>query len=186
MDEKLILASRDDGLGERLRAVLNALYLAKRFDLKFGFVWHYFKTSPSLIAGNKLAPICMLENIDKFCYNDKFNNAKDEFNRFKRKSVNEFIKTPALNPPYRITQKRLDTIFSDIDTKEYKESLVKIFDEIDFHKDIKALFQKARDKISALKRAWGGISALHIRAGDHFFKSAIKKPLSKIISITAP
>lgn len=32
MQKELILASRDDGLGERLRAILNALYIAKRLE----------------------------------------------------------------------------------------------------------------------------------------------------------
>lgn len=36
MQKELILASRDDGLGERLRAILNAIYLSKYFN--FGLV----------------------------------------------------------------------------------------------------------------------------------------------------
>ncbi|EGM2781216.1 sugar transferase, partial [Campylobacter jejuni] len=37
--EKLIIASRGDGLGERILAILNALYLSKCANYKFGFIW---------------------------------------------------------------------------------------------------------------------------------------------------
>lgn len=37
---KIIFANRYDGLGERLRAILNALYLSQKLNLEFKF---YFK-----------------------------------------------------------------------------------------------------------------------------------------------
>ncbi|CAM2780369.1 hypothetical protein [Helicobacter burdigaliensis] len=57
------LALRDDGLGERLRAILNAMYLAKRLRGEFGFLWkdHSQKTKKfhSTLAKNGLAGISM-------------------------------------------------------------------------------------------------------------------------------
>lgn len=154
MDKKLILASRDDGLGERLRAILNALYLCKHLGFEFGFVWHPLKASPDKISDNKLAPIIVpkqeeifsQEFIKKYSYNGIFENSVDEFGKFKRKNLQNLIKTPASNPPYHATQKRLDTIFKDIDEKEYKMSLIKIWEELDFSDKVKQILLKAKEK----------------------------------------
>ncbi|WLQ73845.1 hypothetical protein P3304_07145 [Campylobacter jejuni] len=37
--KKLILAARDDGFGERMCCLLNAMYISKKTSLKFGFTW---------------------------------------------------------------------------------------------------------------------------------------------------
>lgn len=128
MDKKLILASRDDGLGERLRAMLNALYICKHLDFEFGFVWQPLEASTDEISNNKLAPIIVpkqeeifsKEFIKKYSYNGIFKDAVDEFGKFKRKNLQNLITIPAPNPPYRVTQKRLDTILRILTKKNTK------------------------------------------------------------------
>lgn len=145
MKSNLILATRSDGLGERLRAILNGIYITKRLGMEFGFVWHPLNPGANKIANNNLAPIVVppqekifsQEFIEKYSYNGKYEDVPDEFGRFKRQSVEVLKKYSAWNPPYRVTQKRLDTIFSDVKTKEYKMALVKIWEEIDFCGDFK-------------------------------------------------
>ncbi|HEC1753593.1 TPA: hypothetical protein R1706_001490, partial [Campylobacter lari] len=36
---KIILAARDDGFGERMCCLLNAMYISKKTSLKFCFTW---------------------------------------------------------------------------------------------------------------------------------------------------
>ncbi|TKX30157.1 hypothetical protein CQA38_00505 [Campylobacter sp. MIT 12-5580] len=177
--QRLILASRDDGLGERLRAMLNALYLAHRFNLEFGFVWHALQGSTKELCANELAPIIVpaqeeiftQEFIQKYSFNGQFEDALDEFGRFKRKSIQEFITTAALNPPYRATQKRLDTIFNDINTQEYKKQMSYLFTQIGFNETFTKLIEKAKIKAKNLAKNTQ-LSVLHIRAGDAIFKKS--------------
>ncbi|EAI5133795.1 hypothetical protein BKI71_09065 [Campylobacter jejuni] len=39
MRTDLILAARGDGIGERLCCLINAMFISKKTDLNFGFVW---------------------------------------------------------------------------------------------------------------------------------------------------
>lgn len=52
----LIIAGRDDGFGERMRALLNALYISKKFGFKFGFVWRDINNIQNLLDGKVLIP----------------------------------------------------------------------------------------------------------------------------------
>lgn len=183
MNKKLILASRNDGLGERLRAILNALYICKHLGFKFGFVWYPLRAYADEISSNKLAPVIVPEQeeifskefIKKYSYNGVFKDSVDEFGKFKRKNLQSLITTPASNPPYRVTQKRLDTIFKDIDGKEYKMSLIKIWEELDFSDKVKQILSRAKQKVSEWEGE--GFSVLHIRAGDTIFSEACQRQI---------
>lgn len=188
MQKELILASRDDGLGERLRAILNALYIAKRLNFDFGFIWHPLNASETEVAKNKLAPVVVpcvdeifsKEFIQKYSYNGIFENRMDEFGKFKRKSINSLKDTKVLNFPIHATQKRLDTIFNDLDTKEYKLNLIKIWQELDFAPKIKEILKKAEEKIINLKEnitTSDKICVLHIRAGDAIFLNEFQRQI---------
>lgn len=67
---KIIFANRYDGLGERLRAILNALYLSQKLNLEFKFYWRILEASSDNIDGNKLSPIFVPDKKDIF--NDEF------------------------------------------------------------------------------------------------------------------
>ncbi|MBK1994162.1 hypothetical protein FSE90_07860 [Campylobacter novaezeelandiae] len=78
----------------------------------------------------------------------------DEFGKFKRKSINSLKDIKVLNFPIHATQKRLDTIFNDLDAKEYKLNLIKIWQELDFAPKIKEILKKAEEKIINLKASF--------------------------------
>lgn len=108
---KIIFANRDDGLGERLRAILNALYLFSKLNLEFKFYWKVLNASADNIDGNKLSPVFVPDKrdifsdefIEKFFKEDLDQNYFDEFGKYKRKSIEKFLLNPPSYHPYICT-----------------------------------------------------------------------------------
>ncbi|EGH2054132.1 hypothetical protein HKH11_001051 [Campylobacter coli] len=182
---KIIFANRDDGLGERLRAILNALYLSHKLKLEFKFCWKILNASSNNIDGNKLSPIFVPDKrdifndefIEKFFKEDFDQNYFDEFGKYKRKNIKELLLNPPSYHPYICTQKRLDLIFNDI-KDEYLDSMRKIWENMGFNEKLKNVFGQARRKAKSI----GSFSALHIRSGDVIFsKNCQKSVVSKSI-----
>lgn len=186
---KIIFANRYDGLGERLRAILNALYLSQKLNLEFKFYWRILEASSDNIDGNKLSPIFVPDKkdifndefIEKFFKEDRDENYFDEFGKYKGKSIEELVFNPPSYHPYICTQKRLDLIFNDI-KDEYLDSTRKIWENIGFNEKLKNVLNQARQKANSI----GNFTALHIRSGDAIFnKNFQKSVVSKSIHYRA-
>ncbi|MBK1971765.1 hypothetical protein [Campylobacter sp. TTU_617] len=119
------------------------------------------------------------EFIQKYSYNGIFETRMDEFGKLKRKSINFLKDAKVLNFPIHMTQKRLDTIFNDLDTKEYKASLIKIWQKLDFTPKIKEILKEAEEKIVNLKKSIDDrqLCSLHIRVGDAIFLNKFQKQI---------
>ncbi|MEB2804384.1 capsule biosynthesis protein CapA [Campylobacter upsaliensis] len=171
-NKPLILGGRDDGFGERMRAILNAMYVAKKFDLEFGFVWRDID-GENFLDGKVKSPLkalpCMHELFsDKFisrCFRADltYSYLTPILNTHHKKSITNLLK-----PPYErdwgwyMTQGDLDTWFNDVDHLEYRKSIASCFKSIEFSDAVNAIFKKVNLKTKDL----GDFVALHIRSGE--------------------
>ena len=185
---KIIVANRFDGLGERLIAILNAFYLSNICEASFKFIWNDMDEFDENVGKDKniIFPSvptkeCFFDNdfIEKFFYNDyqelyfdhvlwwyKNRNLKDAIaNLFDSKQV---IQCNLAIP--------IDTYFTDIEPIEYRNSMCKIWNNISFSKDIKEAICYANEVAEKL----GNYSALHIRGGDIVYRSDVLYLLTSI------
>ncbi|MDO4674672.1 capsule biosynthesis protein CapA [Campylobacter sp.] len=172
----LIIGGRDDGFGERMRALLNAMYVARRFGLEWGFVWRDFDWGEDFLDGEVKTPIKNLPKMRELFSEDfiaRYHKSELSFSyitptlyTLHQKSIHKL-----LSPPFEedwgwyMTQGDLDTYFSDVDSSEYRKSLVSCFESIAFSKRVEDIFQKAKDTAKTL----GDFTALHLRSGETVF-----------------
>lgn len=176
--KKLILAARDDGFGERMCCLLNAMYISKKTSLKFGFTWKnktdslvksYTNQNNYLACNDQIdvQEIFSCNFIKKYHY-DNFNvSPLDKFFLFFNKNIKELE-----NKPYeyfwgwRSCQANLTTIFSDIEWVEYQKTLNQCWNEIEFSYTTQQTINKAYSKADLLN----SYTAVHIRSGDLIFE----------------
>lgn len=172
----IFLASRDDGIGERLRAILNAMYLAKKTEGGFGFVWEFYRNYKQEINGVCVANISIAPKeeifaksfIDKYCLNGIFKSDNRKVLGITHKDISKIAQ-----PPYEedwgwhATQLRLDQVFHNIDTKKYRKDIKNLWNTIEFVPLIEDIFAFADTMSSDLI----DFDALHLRIGDCIYKS---------------
>ncbi|MBZ7942864.1 hypothetical protein [Campylobacter molothri] len=176
--KKVILAARDDGFGERMCCLLNAMYISKKTSLKFGFTWKnkedsliksYTQADKFLIC-NDVIPIedVFSKKFIKRYHYDCFNvSPLDKMYLFYHKNINELCKKPyEYSWGWRCCQADLSTIFNDVNWKEYQETLNKCWKEIEFSNNFKEVINKAYNRSNQLKK----YIAIHIRSGDLVFE----------------
>lgn len=180
----LIIAGRDDGFGERMRALLNALYISKKFGFKFGFVWRDINNIQNLLDGKVLIPWANLPTRE-YLFDQDF------IKSYYRQDIEFAYETPVLWSLYRqsiknilkkpyekewgwySTQGDLSEYFTDVDEGEYRTELVSCWKQIDFSSHVKKIFEKAHSKFLDI----GKFVAIHIRTGevihDEFYRNIL-------------
>ncbi|MBZ7936379.1 hypothetical protein H2279_07045 [Campylobacter sp. B0100352/1] len=176
--KKIILAARDDGFGERMCCLLNAMYISKKTSFKFGFTWKdkkdslvelYTQTDKFLTCSDTIPieDVFSKKFIKKYHYDNFDGSPLDKMYLFYHRSINDLSKKPyEYSWGWRSCQANLSTIFSDVSWKEYQDILNQCWNEIEFSDNFKDIIDKAYNKSSQLKEYVG----IHIRSGDLIFE----------------
>ncbi|WP_104722623.1 hypothetical protein [Helicobacter mesocricetorum] len=204
--DRLIIAARTDGIGARMIALLNNIYLSNLLGerTKFGFVWKDNFPSDTLrsmrnqneIEGNKISGLG-LENeeviftqdfIENFSYtnnllgcNDSYhigNNLQD-FVRLSTEATDTkeaFLFSPP-TPLYNI--EKLKEMIKECD---YRRGLREIWDTLEFVPRIKRVIETAKEL--ALQNH--PFVAIHIRSGDVIFTPTYRNSLDRMLYHTLP
>ncbi|WP_096030638.1 hypothetical protein [Campylobacter lanienae] len=161
----LIVATRFDGSGGRLMAMLNAMYIAKKTGAKFGFIWDerelhdkndVFVDNQDNIFDSKYLKEYSYTNSIKVDYCDNRINYIGDYSNFLK------------NSPWRFGWKIADNkwlnnlIFTDFNLEDYKIECQKFWENIGWNADIKSIISQAIIKSEEL----GSYVALHLRNGD--------------------
>ncbi|EBF5696992.1 hypothetical protein I9X18_03660 [Campylobacter jejuni] len=182
--EKLIIASRGDGLGERILAILNALYLSKCANYKFGFIWpDHFLTYNNNSNNKILFAISDLQKeefmfdkifIEKYSYKNKLRLPNGEmylggegfFLKNDKLSLEEFKNGKYFQYDWGLVCNQFDltNIFTDLNSEDYYSYLPIAWNCVKFSKEIQTSLTYA-DRISELVLNKDYI-AIHIRSGD--------------------
>ncbi|EAH6700295.1 hypothetical protein EJE25_08350, partial [Campylobacter jejuni] len=187
MDKKIIVANRFDGLGERLIALLNAVYLSNSCQAEFKFIWNAMdETNPDIAGDHIIFPSVPQkeyffdqEFINKYFFIDYREEYFDHVLWWsKNKNIKEVIRE--LFDTKSIVQCNLAipiaSYFKDIKNTEYRKEIKGIWNNIVFSKEIKEAIQYA-DKIS---RELNEYSVLHIRGGDIVYRNDLLYLLTSI------
>lgn len=176
---KIILAARDDGFGERMCCLLNAMYISKKTSLKFCFTWKekkdslvkaYTNTKCYLVCNDQInkEEIFSRRFIKKY-HCDEFDvSPRDKFYLFCNRSILDIGKRPyEYSWGWRSCQANLTSIFNDVKWKEYQKILNQCWRDIEFSNGFKTVACKAQEIANEL----GNYIAIHIRSGDLIFES---------------
>ncbi|EAH8865738.1 hypothetical protein KD059_001366, partial [Campylobacter jejuni] len=175
-NKDLIVACRGDGFGERMLALLNAMYIANRLNIKFKFSWKYFnfqkENNVNFIDAMSSVPkedmlfarefinkysctqsmnVCAVDGIGLFLKNGKYRLEK----LFDYESGYDF--------GYVSTQYDLSKICEDVEHEEYYSSLKNIWKQIHFS-------EKLQEIINFVETYNDSYIAVHIRSGDALYK----------------
>ncbi|MFG5098547.1 hypothetical protein O8I71_07625, partial [Campylobacter lari] len=175
----LFIAARNDGLGARLSALLNAIYLSDKFGCKFGFVWKY-RSFPTKNTNSIKVPFIVDEKymftkdfIEKYSYTNILNTnggnlvAYMDLGKFNinNRNINRLMLKPYMEKwgwftPFGYCY----NLFENITQKEYFEGLRKSFKKIFFHDKIMNSMKVAKSYKSffANKR----LVNIHIRSSE--------------------
>ncbi|QBL11986.1 capsule biosynthesis protein CapA [Campylobacter helveticus] len=175
MKKPMILAGRDDGFGERMRAFLNALYVSKKYDLEFGFVWrdvsgiNYCDDAVKTPFANlpKREELFSKEYIDRYFRKDlTYSYYTPVLDSHYRKSIDNLFEEPFETEwGWYMTQADLDKYFIDVDSNEYRRELVECFKSIGFNDTIKEMFAQVEETT----KVFGDFVAIHIRGGEEMY-----------------
>ncbi|WP_417903844.1 hypothetical protein ACD571_05975 [Campylobacter sp. LH-2024] len=177
--KKMIISNRDDGFGERMCSLLNAMYISKILNLRFGFVWkkkvdsllyEYTETDKYLCCND-----CIDKNdifhedfIKKFHRDDISSSIRHSFFKIKGSSI-QILK----NKPYEYSfgwqscQEDLSLIFNDVKEQQYRKILRESWKEIQFSSRVNRVISYAENISREFKN---GFIAIHIRSGDIVFE----------------
>ncbi|MBZ7969384.1 hypothetical protein [Campylobacter molothri] len=187
MDRKIIIANRFDGLGERLIALLNAMYLSDMCQADFKFIWNAMdETNPNVAGEHIIFPSVPRKELffnEKFIEKHFFENYKEEYFDHilwwhKNNNIKEIIKALFYEKP--IIQCNLaipiGNYFKDIKNEEYREKIKKYWNSISFSEEIKEAIKYANQISEELHE----YSVLHIRGGDIVYRSDLLYLLTSI------
>lgn len=164
----IFFANRHDGMGERLRAILNAMVLAKIMNGEFRFGWDThdvaFHATPSK------------DMIFEDSFQSKYFLGNDESKKLKLYPLQKlpFVNSEALSKYDGISIQQVNISqslpypYKDFDSKIYKNA----FDDIGFSKEL-AEAKSYGESILVSEKA----VAIHIRAGDIVFKNYRNMPI---------
>ena len=174
MKKPIIIGGRDDGFGERMRALLNAIFVAQELGLEWGFVWPDY-WEEQLEGGAVKSPMANLPKMSELF-------SEDFIRRYQRPELPSNYLIPVLErhyqksiknlltPPFEhdwgwyMTQGDLDVWFKDVSRAYYRKSLASIFASMDFSPEARAVFRLVDE------RGLGDFVALHIRSGESLYK----------------
>ncbi|PZT48817.1 hypothetical protein B6S12_01850 [Helicobacter valdiviensis] len=173
---KYIVATRNDGFGERMCALLNAMYIAQKTGLIFKFNWDNDigpLTKKMTHESNVFLPTAGIQDVREvfstqfikkyFDNNLPSNNLTSFYSHYS--SLNFFLDTPTQNGILQTGQFYLSHL-TDINQKEYRSSLSNIWNSIEFSSNLTFTKEKAHTIANNLEE----FIAIHIRGGDLIYK----------------
>ena len=162
-DKPVFIANRADGLGERLRTLLNSMVLAKKTDGHFIFSW------PTSFSANEFHSIDKPENIFSHDFIESYLVDREMLNRCELKSLEDIqdIKED-LQGDYRKIGVTLDQKFlkNQINDKNIHIERIGLeyrlaFERIDFNKIVTKAINLARSV-----KLRNNVLGIHLRTGD--------------------
>lgn len=188
----IIVAARNDGFGERMCSMLNAMYIAKKTGWDFKFVWQNLPTPKLendnkniLLPWNDMLPQELMFSQDFIKKNAAKNISWHNDTLIKTnhyKTLQETIKNPGKydwgNGHYSL-QEYLADYFTDIDPKEYADTIQECWNEIEFTPNIQHALTFAKHN----KDLPNNFVAIHIRCGDALINGDIYQARHKAVNI---
>ncbi|MFG5111776.1 hypothetical protein O8I57_05015 [Campylobacter lari] len=174
---KIILANRFDGLGERLIALLNAIYLSNICNVDFKFIWNSMdETNPDIAGDNVIFPsvpdkedFFNIGFINKYYINYKEQYYNQELWNYKNQNIKGILIKMFDNAD--VIQCNLAvpiaSYFKDIELNEYRKKISKIWIDIDFSQNINTAMQYANIISTQLEN----YNTIHIRGGDIVYRN---------------
>ncbi len=179
MKKDIIVAARSDGFGERMCALLNAMYLSEILNMDFRFKWrenansvvHDFTQKNTYLAANETSDIKDFFNNDfiKSYHIDSVDMSElCSIWELKNKSIFDFIFTSKEEwgwyaPPHNLTK-----IVRNLNENEYREKLRGCWQKIQFNPVINAIIHEAN-----LKSKNEEFVAIHVRSGDNVYERSM-------------
>lgn len=158
----LIVATRIDGFGSRIFALLNAMYLAFKLKSKYGFTWNSILNSPKSINELDEKYIFTQDYLKKYSYTDSVvHRSFPRFSFYGSFQELEYYPTERYGF-YMPNNQPLNKHFTDFNDNEYRTCLNKSFYDIGFNDSIK----NAIDIAKKLSDEFGEFECIHIRNGD--------------------
>ena len=172
--ESFIVAARNDGFGERMCAMLNAMYIAKKTGWTFKFIWQ----DPPKLENNDQNVLLpwndMLPQDLMFSKNFISQHATKDIPQdnnsllINYKTFQEAIQNPhyyGWGKGHYSCQSYFSGhrgLYTDIDTQEYAKTLQECWNEIEFTPNIQHIITQAK----CHKNLPTNFTAIHIRCGD--------------------
>lgn len=201
----LIVAARGDGLGGRLKAILNGMYLAEKISYGFGYVWptslnahaqdfmQKKEIDNTSIIGHAISSeeeIFSAQFIKKYSKTNLIPSSQGVLRDKKTHNIKELDKRDKFERVWGwyAPLDDLDILFKEMDFPDYVDQINKLWYQIGFNEKIKKLI----DLSYIESRKLDSFIALHIRSGDivfgdyrkygkHFMKKAFPLPLAEEI-----
>lgn len=178
---KIIVANRFDGLGERFLAFMNAIYLSNLYNYNFKFIWNSMdESNPDLNIEGVIFPSVPPKEFlfsekfisDYYCYD--YNQTIFDTSLWSYYKKNSFEVINKFFQENNILQCNLNTdmsnFFSDISKVEYRSNMASIWRNIGFSKEINSVIEYGNKIRDFLKQNY---IAIHMRGGDIFYRTDV-------------
>lgn len=178
---KIIVANRFDGLGERFLAFMNAIYLSNLYNYNFKFIWKSMdESNPDLNIEGVIFPSVPPKEFlfsekfisDYYCYD--YNQTIFDTSLWSYYKKNSFEVINKFFQENNILQCNLNTdmsnFFSDISKVEYRSNMASIWRNIGFSKEINSVIEYGNKIRDFLKQNY---IAIHMRGGDIFYRTDV-------------
>ncbi|RTJ99174.1 hypothetical protein C3H36_08430 [Campylobacter jejuni] len=178
---KIIVANRFDGLGERFLAFMNAIYLSNLYHYNFKFIWNSMdESNPDLNIEGVIFPSVPPKEFlfsekfisDYYCYD--YNQTIFDTSLWSYYKKNSFEVINKFFQENNILQCNLNTdmsnFFSDISKVEYRSNMASIWRNIGFSKEINSVIEYGNKIRDFLKQNY---IAIHMRGGDIFYRTDV-------------
>ncbi|ELH8770734.1 discoidin domain-containing protein, partial [Campylobacter jejuni] len=173
----LFIGARVDGLGCRILAILNAMYLAHKENAHFGFIWSektnfngevFEKEKQANFIGRNIGnelEIFDKKFIEKYSYTNSGLSHNYGINAEKKIKYANLLKEKNYHEVdylYYISSVDLSVWIEEIDQKDYYENIKTMWNLIEFSADVSFLINEAKK----IHKNLGQFISLHIRSGD--------------------
>lgn len=163
-DEKRILfvSNRTDGLGERIKAILNSIVLSKKFDGDFLFTWD------SWLGGQEYHDTDKAENIFRRAFIDKHLIKGVDLEALNLQPIKQLKELNEINnldfDGILVQQMHIESQINDKNIRLQGTDYKNAFDSIDFSENLE-FAKKEANKVDIREKT----IAIHLRAGDIVF-----------------
>ncbi|WP_228764366.1 hypothetical protein [Campylobacter coli] len=171
----LFIAARGDAFGSRIMALLNAIWLSKKFRCKFGFVWNalfHIKQDDNVQHKTVMPSLPLEEEVFESIFIKKYSYTKllksHPGSIFQYKAANKMSIDRLLEKPYShdfgwyVAGGFIDIYLDGLQDGEYLTGLRNAWREIQFLPDFNDSIQKGIDEAGKL----GEFVSIHIRCAD--------------------
>ncbi|HHP0358950.1 TPA: discoidin domain-containing protein, partial [Campylobacter jejuni] len=173
----IFIAGRVDGLGCRIIAMLNAMYLAHKENAYFGYIWSektnfnsedFEKKKETNFIGRSIGKeqeIFSQQFIKKYSYTNSGLSHNYGINAEAKINYSSLLREknhPEVDYVYYISSVDLSTWIKEVSQEDYYQNIKTMWNSIEFSKDISRLIDIAKGIHSTL----GNFISVHIRSGD--------------------